>query len=260
MSSSTLLTPVAPRAAAVGSARFAVTWQHPQTRLHRPVGLLSCEDAGYTFRYLRNAGEVEGFRPFIGFDDLERTYESERLFPLFSQRVMRPSRPDYARYLETLWLPPSADAWQILARSNGQREGDGIRLFLEPFSDASGHTEGEFLVHGLRHLLLQNPSIDATLARLRPGQHLQLLAEPTNAIDQHAVLVLEPGGPALGYVPMTLCHWVHTMFAEGGPTVQVAHVNGVDVPASYRLLVQVSGHVPPGWRAFDGPEWAPAGQ
>lgn len=255
MSSSTLLTPAAPRVSEAGSARFAVTWQHPTTRLHQPVGLLTCRDGEYSFRYLRVAPDVEGFRPFIGFEDLERTYRGATLFPLFAQRVMRTSRPDYPRYLETLWLPPEANAWQILARSNGQREGDGIRLFLEPGVDDEGNTEGEFLVHGLRHRLLDDPSIEDTIADLRPGDLLQVVPEPTNVVDDQAILVLEPGGPALGYVPMTLRYWVHAMSEADEPTVRVAHVNGKDVPASYRLLVQVSGRVHPEWRAFDGPGW-----
>jgi hypothetical protein len=82
--------------------RLAVAWQHPVTRAIEPVGILECDEAGYRFRYVRNALRVEGFRPLLGFPDLHRTYESTRLFPLFAQRVMDARRPDYRRMLGPL--------------------------------------------------------------------------------------------------------------------------------------------------------------
>jgi hypothetical protein len=51
---------------------------------------------------------VAGFQPFLGLPDLERQYEPAALFPLFEQRVMRRSRPDFNRYRQALRL--GADA------------------------------------------------------------------------------------------------------------------------------------------------------
>lgn len=258
MSSSALLCPAAPRPSRTGGVRFAVTWQHPQTRLHRPVGLLTCDDEGYAFRYLQRAAGTEGFRLFLGFGDLTRVYRSRQLFPLFAQRVMRASRPDYPRYLQALWLPADAHAWQILARSHGQREGDGIRLFLEPRVDDDGGTESEFLVHGVRHVLQRDPQAAAVLDALTVGQHLELRPEPDNPVDERAVLVLRGGGPSLGYVPMALRDWARLLLDDGRSSVEVVHVNGPEVPAGYRLLVRVRGHVSPHLQPFGGSDWLPA--
>ena len=126
--------------------RLAVAWQHPETRRITPVGLLTCAESIYTFCYLWSARAVAGFQPFLGFPDLERRYEATSLFPLFAQRVMRASRPDFSRYRQALRLEAEASDWSILGRSQGQREGDGIRVFPEPEVDEVGVTTSTFFV------------------------------------------------------------------------------------------------------------------
>jgi len=233
--------------------RLAVTWQHPVNRRHEPVGLLVCDDRGFQFRYLRRADEVEGFQPFLGFDDLDRVYSAPRLFPLFAQRVMSPSRPDFPRYLRSLLLTPSATERDILARSQGQREGDGIRVFVEPAVDDSGRTEATFLVHGVRHRLHADPRVEQVLRALVPDEQLRLVDEPDNPADPRAVLVSHRSGVALGWVPSVLLAYVHVVSEA---QVRVLHANGPDVPPGYRLIVRLNGRVSPGYRAFDGPAWA----
>lgn len=64
--------------------RFAVAWRNRQRREITPVGVLDCRAIGYRFQYLEGVTDsVEGFRPFIGFPDLNRVYESPRLWPFF---------------------------------------------------------------------------------------------------------------------------------------------------------------------------------
>ncbi len=101
------------------STRPAVSWQHPASRLIEAVGLLTCDDGGLAFGYLARADLVDGFRPFLGFPDLERRYVSPRLFPTFAQRIMRRGRPDYRCHLETLSLDPGADPRALLLTDAG---------------------------------------------------------------------------------------------------------------------------------------------
>lgn len=112
--------------------QLAVTWRHPDTRSIELVGLLTGNTRGWEFAYLRAASEVTDFQPFLGFADLERRYTSDTLFPLFAQRIMRPSRPDHARYLRFMALDDDASAWSILARSQGVRVPAGYRAFSGP--------------------------------------------------------------------------------------------------------------------------------
>lgn len=240
--------------------RLAVAWQHPETRRITAVGLLTCGDSSYNFSYLRSAAAVEGFQPFLGFPDLDRRYEANALFPLFAQRVMRASRPDFSRYRQALRLEADASDWSILGRSQGQREGDGIRVFPEPYVDAAGGTTSTFFVSGLRHRMRQDPRVSGALDALTPGDRLKLIDEPTNVDDARALLVAEGSGLTLAWVPSVLLSYVHAVRSIAEPSLTVIGTNGLDVPPAYRLLVHLRGTVAEGYQSFDGPEWTPASE
>ena len=252
---STSLAPEATERTSGTAARLAVAWQHPVSRRIEPVGLLSCIDGGFCFNYLARALDVPGFQPFLGFPDLTRTYTSARLFPLFAQRVMRRTRPDYARHLSALGLDDRADQWDVLARSQGQRQGDGVRLFAEPLVTEAGQTYATFFVSGIRHRVLAESQVEEALSRLDVGDELRLLPQPTNEVDSNALLVAEHNDVALGWVPSVLLPYVTTVRIEREPVVTVRAAHGADVVPAYRLLVTVRGHVPADYRPFDGPAW-----
>jgi len=235
--------------------RLAVTWQHPLTRRATAVGLLTHVDSTYRFCYLRSAGTVEGFQPFLGFPDLGRRYAAAALFPLFAQRVMRPSRPDFDRYRGALGLDVDSSDWSMLGRSQGQREGDAIRVFPEPDVDEAGVTSSTFFVSGLGDRMRQDPRVEPALVRLVVGNRLRLLDERAIAEDTRA-LVVERTGVALAWVPGLLLSHVDTIRSRGAPEVSVVDTNGPDVPPAYRLLVMLRGTAPVGYRPFDGPEWS----
>ena len=240
----------------VSVPRLAVTWQHPGTRRITAVGLLTHVGSTYRFSYLRSAGAVEGFQPFIGFPDLERRYEATTLFPLFAQRVMRPSRPDFDRYRRALGLDVDTSDWSILGRSQGQREGDGICVFPEPDADEAGGTSSTFFVSGLSDRFRRDPQVAPALTRLAVGDCLRLLDE--RATDEHAraVLVVERMGVALAWLPSLLLSHLDTISSGGAPELTVVGTNGADVPPAYRLLVMLHGIAPVGYRPFDGREWS----
>jgi len=236
--------------------RLAVTWQHPLTRRTTPVGLLTHVDSTYRFCYLRSAGTVEGFQPFLGFPDLERRYAAAALFPLFAQRVMRPSRPDFDRYRRALGLDVDSSDWSMLGRSQGQREGDGIRVFPEPGVVEAGVTSSTFFVNGLGARMREDRRVEPALVRLVVGDRLRLLDERAAAEGARALLVVEHTGVALAWVPGVLLSHLDTIRFHGAPELSVVDANGPDVPAAHRLLVMLRGTAPVGYRPFDGPEWS----
>lgn len=236
--------------------RLAVAWQHPLNRRIEPVGVLTCTAAGFSFSYLRSAAEVDGFLPFFGFPQLDRRYESATLFPLFAQRVMRASRPDYGHYLRALWLDDDASEWSILGRSQGQREGDGIRVFPEPSVEEDGRTMSTFFVSGLRYRMMSDPRVERALEALAVGDRLTLHDEPANPADARALLVEERTGVDLGWIPSVLLDYVHAVRSASRPAVTVTTTNRADVPPGYRLLVTLDGVLPSGYRVFTGTEWA----
>jgi hypothetical protein len=237
--------------------RLAVAWQHPQTRAIEPVGILEYDEAGYRFRYVRNALSVDGFRPLLGFPDLHRTYESRRLFPLFAQRVMDARRPDYGRYLNELHLPEDAEPFELLGRSGGQRKGDTVQVCPEPSVAPDGSTRSVFLVNGVRHVLEADPTAHQRFASLRPEERLVLIDEPDNDWNSRAVLVSARDGQRLGWVPDLLLDYVHTVRDQGEPSLVVEHVNGPEAPPHLRLLVRLTGQAPAGYQPFTGPRWEP---
>ncbi|MPQ96461.1 hypothetical protein GB931_00690 [Modestobacter sp. I12A-02628] len=223
---------------------------------YRPVGFLgaSVQDATveYTFQYLRSAVERDGFRAFLGLSDSGRVYRSEGLFPLFAERIMDPRRPEHPMFLAALDLSDEVTPLEVLARSGGQRAGDGIMLLPVPEVASDGYTHCTFLVHGMRFV----PGADERAGRLSTGEVLGIRLEPGNASNPHALLIVDGGGQPLGYVPDALLDYVH---AVEGARVMVLRVNGPEVGARLRLLVRLEGRSDPGAPPFTGSDWATTG-
>lgn len=142
---------------------------------------------------------------------------------------MSPARSDYGRYLQALHLANPVTDWDVLARSQGQRVGDEIRLVVEPAVASDGSTGSTFVVNGLRHGLHEDPAVE-TLQRLTSGQCLLLVDQPDNPVDSNALLVSENDGVALGWVPSALIDYVRTVRHLREPQLVVDHVNGPEVP------------------------------
>jgi|LakMenEpi03Aug12_release.lakeMendotaPanAssembly.Ray.scaffolds.fasta_scaffold614063_1 hypothetical protein len=67
-----------------------VAWRPPQTddtTGWRPVGRLEHIDGIYRFFYTAGARKP-GFQPFPGMIALDQVYESEKLFPIFENRLL----------------------------------------------------------------------------------------------------------------------------------------------------------------------------
>lgn len=239
----------------MSASRLIVAWQHPVDRGYYPVGILDAEPNQYHFRYLRRALETPDFRPLLGFPDFGRDYRAERLFPLFRQRVMDARRPDYTRFIESLDLRPGASHWEQLERSGGQRPGDAIQLFREPYVSADGRTSHSFLVHGIRHIEEVDPGVPGRISALRVGERLSLLDEPDNPKNELAIQVATGERRILGWVPNLLLDYVYTVRRFSDPQLVVEHVNPVTVPYHLRLRVRIEGYAPRGYRPFRGPGW-----
>ncbi|MDT0276209.1 hypothetical protein [Blastococcus goldschmidtiae] len=235
--------------------RLLVT-EKDELGLYRPVGFLDAVDCGeevaYRFAYLEAATRRPSFRPLLGFRDATRPYESAGLFPLFAERIMDPRRPDRPMYLAALDLEDEATPLEVLARSGGQRAGDGILLTPVPHVDGNGRTSCVFLVHGIRHLLGATERVDS----LRPGDRLRITPEPANPVNPRALLVTEDGNRPLGWVPDALLDYVHEV--QDG-TLTVVRVNPREVGTRLRLLVRLEGVASPDWQPFTGPNWSTVG-
>ena len=238
-----------------------LAWQDPGTaRRWYPVGKLTETDGCCQFVYTQGALDAQhaGFCPLPSFPDLHATYESTQLFPLFSNRVLSPARPDYAEFVGWLSLPKGeGNPFALLARSGGKRATDTLAVFPCPEMDAEGLYHIHLFVHGLSHMT------SAAIARaetLEAGETLLVMPDIQNPTEPNALMVRTaerfPGDLSLlGYFPQYLLDdLAHLLKTSDNPReaikVVVERVNPVPAPVQFRLLCCVSMKWPDGFRPF----------
>lgn len=242
-------------------SRLFLAWQDARSRRWYPVGVLTQESGIFCFAYVEGALEAKrraGFVPLAGFPDFRRVYESAELFPVFHNRVMPASRPDYGLYLEWLGLPASG-AWPmvILERSGGSRVTDSLEVFGIPEVPADGRFRSGFFVRGLRHI---SPEAVKSANDLQAGTVLLARREPENPDDPRAVSVsLVDGEQRLGYLPRFLAHEVAKIWELTGdaPLVRVARTNAPPAPARFRVYCELEMRWPAGYEPLQDPEYRP---
>lgn len=222
-----------------------VAWQDPQSRQWAPVGRLSRDDDQYHFVYTRGAKELANFTPFGRMGDLQAEYVSDELFPLFANRVLAKSRPEYDQYLSWLGMGRSEyDVLDELARTGGVRATDSLELFACPEPSKDHTYEVYFFCRGLRHLHQENQK---RASELRPGERLYIMPDPQNEFDNMALL-MRTGDPItlVGYAP----RYFSTEFTrlmeivdKQDVKVTVEKVN-LDAPLQYRILCRISSPWP----------------
>ncbi len=234
-----------------GTRRMIVARRCPTT----PVGVLERSEQVYRFAYLETVLRIDGFRPLVGFPDVQRRYQRENLFHLFAQRAMSPRRPDYLRYVAELGLTPEEhEPWELLARSHGTREVDHLQLFPVP-EVVDGTVVCRFLIHGIRHTPGSPEERERTIRGLTVGERLQLVAEPNNEANPAAVLVTTEDGAVLGSLPGLLVRDLNQLIAHADIETRVLRANGPDGPEHLRVLAQLSASGLGDFEFFSGPGW-----
>lgn len=238
------------------SRRFAVAWRNRSRPLIAPVGVLDYDGMGYRFQYLGAVGAtVDGFRPLIGFPDLDKVYESSRLWPFFNLRIMDRKRPDFAQYTHWLGLEEDASRLDILSHSGGEQKGDSVSLTEAPRIAGDGTTTATFLLRGASHAVRAYDTGTAAES-LRAGDELVLVDDVENEANKNALLFKMQDGSPVGWVPDLLIAYARQVRSAGG-LVEVLQNNGPESPWHMRLLVRLSGRVTPGTSVFFGDAWPP---
>ena len=167
-----------------------LAWQDPQSRTWFPIGRLTREAGMYHFSYLQGAlqaKEQANFQPIWAFPNFYQHYTSIDLFPLFANRLLRPSRPDYKDFVQWLNIPATdKDPIALLARSGGRRKTDSFEVFPCPERDAQGEYHIHFFAHGLRHF----PEEAQTYVQsLQPKTRLFITHDMQNSMDSRALIL-----------------------------------------------------------------------
>jgi hypothetical protein len=228
-----------------------LAWQDPENRRWFPVGRLSFDGSAYRFVYTKGAKQSPRFVPFGPMRDLHVVYESDALFPLFANRLLSKTRPEYKDLLHWLNLPDNeADPLVLLARTEGMRATDALMVFpyLEKRSDGKYHVR--FFSHGLRYLL---PAVIQFIDdHLYPPARLFLMLDPQNSHDPSAVALRTADPPLLvGYCPRFLTADVQQLLREVPETVHVTveHMNR-DAPLQLRLLCSLTADWPDSFQPY----------
>jgi hypothetical protein len=234
-----------------------VAWHTKEPPAWGPVGRLEYDRGIYRFCYTQGARQLVDFRLFDGMDDLAQVYESTDLFPLFQNRLLPKSRPEYRAYLTWSGLDPDKplEPLMLLGRTGGLKETDAVELFPCPQPDSHGCYINLFFAHGVRYHL---PNAGPVLAQLRNGDRLEMRRQPLNPVDPKAVAIFSDGTP-VGYVPRYLAADVSRLIDdcdEGAVRLLVQQVN-YEAPTQQRLLCRLHACWPDGFQPCSGEAFQP---
>jgi hypothetical protein len=242
-----------------------VAWraESPTGGAWSPIGRLEHDGQVFRFCYTKGARTAADFHAFPGMEDLEQVYESDELFPVFANRLLPETRPEYEAFLK--WgefdsdnLP---DPILILGVTEGIRQTDSIEVFPCPIPDSSGCYLNKFFLHGLRYM--PAPARER-VDKLQPGEELFVSLDIGNKFDRNAVSLRTNGADVflIGYVPRYLARDVWRIAGGCDPdfiNVSVARVNR-DAPLQQRVLCKMWACWPDGFLPCSDEEFQPIRQ
>ncbi len=236
-----------------------LAWKDPISPNWFTIGRLTFDRNIYQFVYTQGVKEAEekcAFTPLLSFPRLDEVYTSTYLFPVFANRVMSRSRPDYSRFIEQLDLlndDPSPMA--ILARSGGERVTDTFAVFPDPEVDEEGQYNLYFFSQGLRNL--SSSAIDR-IDRFEAGETLWLAREFHNPYEDRALISNTGDRYIVGYCPRYLLAEVFELLPHDvNLKVRVERVNKPTTPFQFRLLCKLSIHALDDFRPFSSRQYQP---
>lgn len=233
-----------------------VVWQEPSSRAWRPIGRLTEHNDEYTFVYLRGALLAKGFTPLPRMRDFDAVYHSKSLFPIFANRLLSPSRPEYANYLEWMGiLEEEPRPIQILSLSGGAKVTDSMAMFAAPERDRNKNFTMKFFSQGIRYLLNESKE---RISNLRVGDELFPMYDFQNPYDSNAIALRSDTPSALtGYCSRYLApDFKKLLDMEPGAVFIVSKVN-LNAPLQHRLLCEFRSAWPADFMPFSGEEYEP---
>lgn len=177
-------------------------WKDPVSRRRYKIGKLIKEFNAYKFYYVTpelNDAKKVGFGFFPGFENLTRTYESDKLFANIVTRLPNETRPDYLEILNCYNLEKDSSDFEILKATRGRTITDNYE-----FVPAFDPSKIEFDVAGTSHC----SDIEKCKNYLKVNKRLYLEPEPENHNDKNAIKIIFKENDKtyhLGYVPRYYC-------------------------------------------------------
>ena len=237
-----------------------LAWQNPVSRTWHPIGRLTFDGRLYRFGYIQGAtvAQAEGnFKPLWAFPDFNHIYESAELFPLFANRLLRRSRPEYPDFVQWLNIPEHKDdPIALLSRSGGQRATDSLEVFPCPERDEQGRYHVHFFAHGLRHL---PPETQPRIHQLQPDNRLYVAHDCQNPYDSKALILRTEDKYIVGYCPRYLVDDFFDLLCHAPDKLEilVERVNLPPTPLQFRLLCNLTAEWSADFQPFSGSAYQP---
>lgn len=183
-----------------GKDYLYLIWKSGQSGRQYIVGELT-KNSSYIFRYcdeVKNAIE-DGFAPLLCFPDLNKQYEDEKLFSVFSSRLPDRKRKNIKDILKKYELE-EYDEYALLKRSGARLPIDNLE-FIDPILEGEKDITRIFFVAGVRHYLNCEGDDCLNAIEITRGDEIFLKRDLDNKDDINAVQVLDYSGKILGYIP-----------------------------------------------------------
>lgn len=237
------------------TSTFYLNWQDPDSRAWHPVAKLMRLQNCYIFAYTNGARKSRNFVPFGNMSDVEAIYVSETLFPLFANRLMNDRRPEFKEYAKWTGMsaPQQTDPLLIMARMEGARATDSLRVYPAPEPDRDNMYRTVFFSHGIRYLPKSAQQRTFQLGRDEP---LFAMMDCQNQSD-HKAIALRTSDPAeiVGYCPRNLSDDISKLMKnpDNRLRVKIKLVN-YDAPPQFRLLCEATSMWPKDFAPFSNDE------
>jgi len=237
-----------------------LAWQDYTSRVWFPIGRLTYDGTRYQFVYIKGAKDAEQqcrFQPLISFPQWDEVYYSNHLFPIFANRLMSASRPEYPSFVERLNVAlDEDDPMVLLARSEGKRETDSLTVFPCPEPDEEGKYELHFFAHGLRYL---PKSAISRIEQFQVGNKLWLAHEFQNEYDTRALTLNTQDHYIVGYCPRYLLSSVFDLVMRNPQLVdvRVERINPFPTPLRFRFLCKMTYFILNEVQPFSQDEYQP---
>ena len=237
--------------------KLILAWKNPSNRQWIPIGNLEYKDKMYYFNYTNGVKDID-FQPFGQMNDLKVTYSSDDLFPIFKNRLLAKSRPEYKDFLNWLDIKNSDNRLIELSRSRGIRATDDLQLFPIPKKDKYGNYEIVFFSHGISHIA---EHYIKRLAKLKDNDKLLIFKDIQNKIESNALGLRTEDEPIelLGYCPSFFLNDFNKLIQVNGDnsvSVTIQKVNH-NAPSQLKLLCKFSTKWYDGFEPFNGNEFQP---
>lgn len=200
---------------------------------------------------LLGAKRERDFVPFSRMTPLNISHESEELFPIFKNRLLQKSRPEYDDYLN--WLGLEKDKitpLEELAMTRGIRATDSLQLFPVP-KKRNGKYEVTFFSHGIRRL---PPIYIERIYHLNQGNKLYLMINIQNKSDVFALALRTDDPPEIvGYCPKFFVKDFGRLIDSNGADKVEASVVKVNLksPLQFKLLCKFGTIWPAEFASFE---------